>query len=240
MKKTILFIIVVIMIASLVIASGPPLRIVRLTVINKSGNDVYIKLSGSDLGNQFYYFTIPGGTKSYPVVRTFDVIEDVYTRATTYGEGKYDQCVGLTTTGTLVMDKNVRLTFTPCAYNPPTRVIERCGPILGKKCETRKVPNFGEPTMEKVFAANWLNLQYIPGGLNMEEWQTFNSLPDERLNVNWKRGCGFDTYLFWYVAPVRFPGLGLCRWRYLYDKTPDEVIQENIPINVPGILIRNK
>ena len=44
MKKTILLVVAVVMIASLILASGPALRVVRLTVINKSGNDVFLKL----------------------------------------------------------------------------------------------------------------------------------------------------------------------------------------------------
>jgi len=239
MKKTLLNILVGILIASAIIASGPSLRVVRLTIINKSGNEIFIKLQGSDIGKQFYYLAIPAGTKTLPTVREFTVIEDVYTRATTYGEGKYDQCTGVFTTGRLVMDKNVRLTFTPCAYNPPTRVIARCGP-LDLRCVDRKALNFGEPSMEKVFAANWLNVQYVPGSFHKEDWPTYDQLPDQRLNVYWKRGCGFDTYLFYGVTPVRFPIPGLCRWRYLYDITPDEVIQENFPLDLPGVLIKIK
>ena len=219
MKKVILFGIVAIMIASLLLASGPPLRIVRLTVINKSGNDVFLKLEGSDLGNQFYYLTIPGGTKSMPVVRAFTIIEDIYTRTTTYGEGKYDQCVGVSSSGQLVAHKNIRLTFVPCAYNPPTRRVAYWDEDLGDWTFVKE-PNYGEPTMEKVLYARWLELDYIAGGAGFdEEYLTFDSWDDERLNILWKRGCGFDTYLYWAIGSVRWPKRGLCRWTYTYDKT---------------------
>ena len=240
MKKTILLVVAVVMIASLLLASGPALRVVRLTVINKSGNDVFLKLEGSDIGKQFYYLTIPAGTKTFPTVRVFTVVEDVYTRTTTYGEGKYDACVGVSSSGQLVMASNVRLNFVPCAYGTPTRRVEYCqaqktgygwqeGDIVPAwKCEnwpgsynyiTVQEPNFGEPTMEKVMYQEWLTLRYASKGWWDEEWKTYDSWDDLRLNVYWKRGCGFNTFLYWYVGAKRFPARGLCRWRYLYDKT---------------------
>ena len=218
MKKVILFGIVAIMIASLLLASGPPLRIVRLTVINKSGNDVFLKLEGSDLGNQFYYLTIPGGTKSMPVVRAFTIIEDIYTRTTTYGEGKYDQCVGVSSSGQLVAHKNIRLTFVPCAYNPPTRRVAVWDEDMGDWTFVKEW-NYGEPTMEKVLYAQWLELAWSDG--DFEDWDrnTYDAGDYGRLNLLWKRGCGWDSYLFWQIGAVRFPKRGLCRWTYTYDKT---------------------
>jgi len=49
MKKVMLLVVTVMLISAFLMASGPSLRIVRLTVINKSGNEVMIKLEGSDL-----------------------------------------------------------------------------------------------------------------------------------------------------------------------------------------------
>jgi hypothetical protein len=212
MKKTILLVVAVVMIASMLLASGPMLRVVRLTVINKSGNDVFLKLEGSDIGKQFYYLTIPAGTKTFPTVRVFTVVEDVYTRTTTYGEGKYDACVGVSSSGQLVMASNVRLNFVPCAYGTPYRLVDYDGTIVQE-------PNYGEPTMEKVMYQQWLTLRYASKGWWDEEWQTYDNWDELRLNVYWKRGCGFNTYLYWYVGAKRFPARGLCRFRYLYDKT---------------------
>jgi len=208
MKKTILLVVAVVMIASLILASGPALRVVRLTVINKSGNDVFLKLEGSDIGKQFYYLTIPAGTKTFPTVRVFTVVEDVYTRTTTYGEGKYDACVGVSSSGQLVMASNVRLNFVPCAYGTPMR-----------RTSAGWEPNYGEPTMEKVMYQTWLTLRYASKGWWDEEWLTYDNWDDLRLNVYWKRGCGFNTFLYWYIGAKRFPARGLCRWRYLYDST---------------------
>jgi hypothetical protein len=73
--------------------------------------------------------------------------------------------------------------------------------------------------MEKVMYQEWLTLRYASKGWWDEEWKTYDSWDDLRLNVYWKRGCGFNTYLYWYIGAKRFPNRGLCRWRYLYDKT---------------------
>jgi len=118
MKKVMLLVLTVMLVSAFLMASGPSLRIVRLEVINKSGNEVMIKLEGSDIGKQFYYLTIAAGTKTFPEVATFTVLEDIYTRTTWYGEGKYAQCVGTSSSGQLVMDKNVRLVFTDCYVIP--------------------------------------------------------------------------------------------------------------------------
>jgi len=142
MKKVMLLVLTVMLISAFLMASGPSLRIVRLTVINKSGNEVMIKLEGSDLGKQFYYLTIAAGTKTFPEVATFTVLEDVYTRTTWYGEGKYAQCVGTSSSGMLVMDKNVRLTFTDC-YTLPMRTAKKVVP--GEVVNTPKVCDPADP-----------------------------------------------------------------------------------------------
>jgi hypothetical protein len=234
MKKALLILVAAIMITSLVLASGPALRVVRLTVINKSGNEVYIRLEGSDVGKQFYYLTVPAGTKTSPTVRVFTVVEDVYKRTTTYGAGKYKFCYGMTSVGQLVMASNTRLTFTPCQYKPPTRNVQYCyipdfggvvdpaicNQIAPQALITLQEPNYGEPTMEKVVFQEYVTLWYghpdwqSRGLMAQDDWR---DLREYRLNVNYKRGCGFGTYLYWYYGTTRFPQRGLCRWRYLYD-----------------------
>ena len=101
MKKVMLLVLIVMLASAFLMASGPALRIVKLTVINKSGNEVMIKLEGSDVGKQFYYLTIPQGSKAWPHVEVFTVLEDVYKRTTWYGEGN-PLCTGLSNTGYLL------------------------------------------------------------------------------------------------------------------------------------------
>ena len=114
MKKLALLLIFALLVTTFLTAAGPPLRLVRLVVINKSGNTVYIKLTGSSVGGQFYYLTIDKGTKTAPSLGWFTVVSDVYTRETTYGAGDNAACEGVTSRGQLIMDSNVRLTFTKC------------------------------------------------------------------------------------------------------------------------------
>jgi hypothetical protein len=123
MKKVMLLVLTVMLISAFLMASGPRLKIVKLTIINKSGNEVMMKLEGSDVGKQFYYLTIPAGDKEWPTVKVFTVLEDVYTRTTWYGEGENAICTGLSSSGVLVMDRQNRLTFTTC-YAPPLRIIQ--------------------------------------------------------------------------------------------------------------------
>jgi hypothetical protein len=139
MKKVMLLVLTVMLVSAFLMASGPTMDIKRLTVINKSGNDVMIKLEGSDIGQQFYYLTIPAGTKEWPTVQDYTVLEDIYKRTTWYGEGDNAQCVGWSSTGWLNMGRNVRLVFTPCYTDPP---------------------NAGEPTMEKVVYYKYAYVKY--------------------------------------------------------------------------------
>jgi len=163
-----------------------------------------MKLEGSDIGKQFYYLTVAAGTKTWPEVASFTVLEDVYTRTTWYGEGKYAQCVGVSSGGQLIMDKNVRLTFTDC-YTVPRRWSQ----------DGKWEVNLGEPSMEKVVYFQTMKLGYGDVKDNWDEaWDPWGS----SLNVYWKRGCG-NTGVYWYISSQRVPTRGKCSFRYLYDKT---------------------
>ena len=229
MKKVMLLVLTVMLLSALLMASGPSLRIVKLTVINKSGNEVMIKLVGSDVGKQFYYLTIPAGSKDWPTVEVFTVLEDVYERTTWYGEGDVSQCVGLSSSGQLVMDRNTRLVFTPCNY-VPKRIIEagewepdvcianpdsaacKAIPDYGNYCSATplackfvsdlvQVTNAGEPSMEKVV---YIKYMYVGYGVT-KTW-------------NWegawgKLNCG-QSWIAWDTGTTKVPNY--CLWRYSY------------------------
>jgi hypothetical protein len=80
---------------------------VRLTIINKSGYDVYIKLTGSGITQGFYYLTIPAGDRLSPTIKVFTIQADLYERETW-------QCGVYKSSGSFFVDGNVRLTFIPC------------------------------------------------------------------------------------------------------------------------------
>ena len=201
MKKVMLLVLTVMLISAFLMASGPSLRVVRLTVINKSGNEVMIKLEGSDVGKQFYYLTIPAGSKDWPAVEVFTVLEDVYKRTTWYGEGDVAECVGISSTGWLVMDRNNRLTFTPC-YSVPMRTIASYDPITNKMVFT-KVTNAGEPSQEKVVYIKYARVWY---GTNLNAEKITSS------DIAARR-CG-NLWVGWDTTSTKVPDL--CQWRFIY------------------------
>jgi len=113
MKKVSLLVLLAI-VASTLLMAAIPTTIVRLTIINKSGYDVYMKLEGSAVTQAFYYLTVPSGDRDNPTVKVFTVMSDLYKRTTW-------QCNGAKSSGTLAVDGNIRLTFTPCGE-------KACGP----------------------------------------------------------------------------------------------------------------
>ena len=113
MKKVSLLVLLAI-VASTLLMAAIPTTIVRLTIVNKSGYDVYMKLEGSGITEAFYYLTVPSGTRDEPVVKVFTVMSDLYKRTTW-------QCNGLKSSGSLLMQANTRLTFTPCGEK-----VDRC------------------------------------------------------------------------------------------------------------------
>lgn len=67
----------------LTIVAADTVRLVRLTIVNKSGYQAFINLNGVDLGQQ-YYLTIPKGTKDYPETNVYTILPDVYKWNITY------------------------------------------------------------------------------------------------------------------------------------------------------------
>ncbi len=199
MKKLTLLILLVLVASTLVAAI--PTKTVRLVVINKSTYDVYIKLEGSELTGAFYYLTIPAGDRDLPTVKAFTIMVDYYQRTVW-------QCGGLSSTGTLLIASNTRLTFTPCDMNcgrlkfANNYWMNRCNGIvfLTKKWHVKA----GEPTMEKItyfkyFAAYpWMLSPYgWPWAGEVTGW--------------WNYGCG----LWWWQIRTWKTPLG-CAWRYQY------------------------
>ena len=238
MKKVMLLVVTVMLISAFLMASGPSLRMVRLEVINKSGNEVMIKLEGSDIGKQFYYLTIPAGTKEMPNVEVFTVLEDVYTRTTWYGEGDVAQCVGVSSTGTLVMDRNNRLTFTPC-YTTSKRTIEAGGDearvcIEGNKyydpdwCKELSDTDWWKPCDWGIGGGPWAcefvsNLTAVTnaGEPSQEKvvyspyfYVSYGLGKDWNWSGSWgSQRCG-QLWVGWDTAETEVPNL--CMWRYGY------------------------
>jgi hypothetical protein len=143
MKKVSLLILLVIVLSTVLMAAVPT-KMARITIINKSDYDVFMKLTGSSVTDAFYYLTIPTGSRDQPTVKIFTVMQDLYDRETW-------ACNGFRTTGQLFVTSNLRLTFTPCGvfFASSTKHIN------------------GEPTMEKVVAFRYL---YPVPGADFSWW----------------------------------------------------------------------
>jgi hypothetical protein len=195
MKKVSLLVLLAI-VASTLLMAAIPTTIVRLTIINKSGFDVYMKLTGSDVTKAFYYLTVPSGTRDTPVVKVFTIMSDLYKRETW-------QCNGVKSTGTLIVNGNLRLTFTPCGeractWQMTTLQFWGCAKdIPTLVTTTHRIA--GEPRMEKVTYFKYL--QYgQPSWINAYLY-----------NGWWNFGCG--TW-FYRIRTYRLP-YG-CAWMYQY------------------------
>ena len=197
MKKVTLLILLV-LVASLLVAAIPT-KMVRLTVINKSGYDVAIQLYGSAVTESYYYLQIPAGDRDVPTLRVFTIWQDVYERTTW-------QCNGLKSSGNLIVDGNIRLTFVPCGdFGCVGYTDWAMEGYWFKKCTGTAYAFWkrhrwaGEPRMEKVTYWKWLtygvpswSAAYLYGG-----W--------------WNFGCG--TW-YWRIRTYMLP-YG-CQWRYQY------------------------
>ncbi len=194
MKKISLLMLLV-LVASTLLMAAVPTKVVVLTIINKSEYDVYMKLEGSAVTDAFYYLTVPTGSRDNPTVKVFTIMTDMYTRTTW-------QCDGVKSTGQLVVDGNIRLTFTPCgefscAWTTTHLEYWGCGDDLVAVTTTHR--RAGEPRMEKVTYFKYL--QYgKPSWMNADLY-----------NGYWNAGC-FTWY--WRSRTYRLP-YG-CEYRYQY------------------------
>ena len=198
MKKVSLLILLAI-VASMLLTAAIPTKMVRLTIINKSGYDVYMKLEGSAITEAYYYLTIPAGDRDEPTVKVFTVWSDVYDRTTW-------QCDGRQTSGTLFMDGNVRLTFTPCGEflrlclrGTLVYDLQYCDQTVTWTHYVYK-RHQGEPKMEKVVSFRYLYGPRLPTWADAYLYTGF---------VNW--GC--QT---WYYRIRSYNRPSGCAFRYQY------------------------
>jgi len=214
MKKVSLLVLLAILASTLLMAAIPT-TIVRLTIINKSGYDVYMKLEGSAVTQGFYYLTVPSGDRDVPTIKVFTIMSDLYTRTTW-------QCNGAKSTGTLIVDGNLRLTFTPCGerscgFPGVYTFFNNCATLNAWKVwlandDPNKGPfeapaytysfthrRAGEPRMEKVTYFKYL--QY--GGPTWSSAYLYTGF--------WNFGCGTWYYR---IRTYRLP-YG-CAWNYQY------------------------
>lgn len=137
MKKIISTLIVMLLLVTQV-AAVSAVKLVRLEVINNSGDVVRIRLEGHET-DAFYYLTVGVGETT-----TYTIQTDKYSRTT--------WACGYVNKGALVATSNLRLKFTECDRIPVKRVMTPNDYYLCRPGENGVwlCPNYGEPGMEKV------------------------------------------------------------------------------------------
>lgn len=117
MRKALL--IVALLAVLLIGAKKPPVRLVRFTVVNKSGRVLEIRMTGS-CDENFYYLHVPKGTRLWPQVSTFTVIPDEYSTQTHYVE-LWDPVYGPSCSDkslSLDLNRNIRMLVLECDRTP--------------------------------------------------------------------------------------------------------------------------
>lgn len=146
--------IIFLLLALTLIASASGAKLVRLDIINDTGDTVYMKLEGTE-SDAFHYLTILDGEN-----KSFTIETDLYKRTT--------WACGYETTGRLAATSNIRLKFTVCDQVPTKRVTKATHEFLCKYNSDTGIyqcPNYGEPTMEKVvYFKSAYGLPVLSGG----------------------------------------------------------------------------
>ena len=97
-----------------------PLRLARLKVVNKSGMQLEISLTGKDF-EYFYYLRVPEGTRDWPAEQNYTLVPDTYSSSVyfvelwdpVYGHECSDKAQSLSVTRDVVM------TVQACKFTPP-------------------------------------------------------------------------------------------------------------------------
>ena len=131
----------VLLLATLLLsASVLPIRLVRLTIVNKSGLPLEIRLTGEDTDTS-YYLRIESGDGLLPIEKVFTIIPGTYQMQPYYIElwdPVYGSSCSQPGSETLFAMRNIRVTILECDYTVPRS-------------------NSGEPSMWKFTAS----LKYI-------------------------------------------------------------------------------
>jgi len=100
----------------LVSANVLPIRLVRLTIVNKSGLPLEIRLTGENTETS-YYLRIEEGDRLLPTEKVFTIIPGTYKMQPYYIElwdPVYGPSCGEAGSSTLEAERNIKLTFREC------------------------------------------------------------------------------------------------------------------------------
>jgi len=111
------------LLAILLIGAAPSSGILlkRLTVVNKSGRELELELTGTCEDN-WYYLHVPEGDRIYPSTTIYTIAPDVYSMQAHYIElwdPVYGYTCGDTSSRNVDATRNVRVTILECNLRPP-------------------------------------------------------------------------------------------------------------------------
>ena len=133
MKKVIFL---VSLLAAFLSASALPIRLVRLTIVNKSGLPLEIRLTGENTDTS-YYLRVGEGDGQLPAESVFTIVPGTYKMEPYYIElwdPVYGYSCGEAGSKTLEADHNIKVTFREC-----NRTIRNVGePSIWKWSSTLK------------------------------------------------------------------------------------------------------
>ncbi len=106
------------------VAANGSVRLIRLTIVNKSGRDIEIELTGScDKNYKYYhyYLRVPAGDRLLPTEMVFTVFPDKYSMSVYYVE-LWDPVYGSkcsTKSSKIDATRNLRVVVPVCTFTPP-------------------------------------------------------------------------------------------------------------------------
>lgn len=106
----------------LISANVFPIRLVRLTIVNKSGFPLEIRLTNEEDSNIFYYLRIDEGDRSNPTEKVFTITPGRYQMQPYYIElwdPVYGYSCGQPGSQILYAERNIRIIILECNYSVP-------------------------------------------------------------------------------------------------------------------------
>lgn len=108
----------------LMMAANGSIKLIRLTIVNKSGRDIEIELTGSCEENSeyyHYYLRVPAGDRLSPTEMIFTIFPDKYSMSVYYVE-LWDPVYGAkcsAKSSTIDATRNMRVVVPVCTFTPP-------------------------------------------------------------------------------------------------------------------------
>ena len=115
------FLIILVVLAIFLSASSEPVKLVELTIVNKSDMPIGVRMIGA-VTESNYYLRVEKGDKEAPTSKTFEIATDFYVMTVNYIETwdpVYGFKCGTAPTKRLLVSSDTRVIYLPCGQRPP-------------------------------------------------------------------------------------------------------------------------